>query len=64
MSFLKLNSISGLPESLISGKNAALEDCLSENEVKWNSKNYQNVVALWENKVDEIDEEPDLGEIV
>jgi len=30
-----LNSISGLPESLISGKNAALEDCLSENEVKW-----------------------------
>jgi|GEM_PF-2361400 len=35
MSFLKLNSISGLPESLISGKNAALEDCLSENEVKW-----------------------------
>ena len=46
MSFLKLNSISGLPESLISGKNTALEDCLSENEVKWNSKNYQNVVAL------------------
>ena len=46
MSILKLNSISGLPESLISGKNAALEDCLSENEVKWNSKNYQNVVAL------------------
>jgi len=30
-----LNSISGLPESLISGKNTALEDCLSENEVKW-----------------------------
>ena len=46
MSILKLNSISGLPESLISGKNAALEDCLSENEVKWNSKKYQNVVAL------------------
>ena len=30
-----LNSVSGMAESLIKGKNTPLEDCLSENEVEW-----------------------------
>lgn len=30
-----LNSISGMPESLISGKNTILEDCIPEDEVEW-----------------------------
>lgn len=30
-----LNSVPGMAESLIKGKNAPLKDCLSENEVEW-----------------------------
>ena len=30
-----LNSVSGMAESLIKGKNTPLEDCLFENEVEW-----------------------------
>lgn len=30
-----LNSIPGMAESIISGGNAPLEDCLSEDEVEW-----------------------------
>ena len=30
-----LNSIPGMTESLIKGKNTPVEECLSENEVEW-----------------------------
>ena len=30
-----LNSVSGMTESLIKGKNTPLADCLSEDEVEW-----------------------------
>ena len=30
-----LNSIPGMTESLIKGKNTPIEECLSENEVEW-----------------------------
>lgn len=30
-----LNSIPGMAESILSGGNAPLEDCLSEDEVEW-----------------------------
>ena len=32
---LYLNSVPGMAESLLKGKNAPLEDCLSEDEVEW-----------------------------
>ena len=30
-----LNSVSGMAESLLEGKNTSLEDCLSEDDVEW-----------------------------
>ena len=32
---LYLNSVPGMAESLLKGKNTSLEDCLSEDEVEW-----------------------------
>ena len=32
---LYLNSVPGMDESLLKGKNTPLEDCLSEDEVEW-----------------------------
>ena len=32
---LYLNSVPGMAESLLKGKNTPLEDCLSEDEVEW-----------------------------
>ena len=32
---LYLHSIPGLAESIVEGRNTCIEDCLSENEVKW-----------------------------
>ena len=30
-----LNSVPGMTESLLKGKNTPLEDCLSEDEIEW-----------------------------
>ena len=32
---LHLNSVPGMAESLLKGRNTPLEDCLSEDEVEW-----------------------------
>ena len=30
-----LNSVPGMPESLLKGKETPLEECISENDVEW-----------------------------